>query len=276
MSGGIDSSVSSALCVQGARHRNACTASCCPSAIPRASAPRAASSSPSTSASATKCSTSRRRSRRIGCYRRRDEAIRRVFPEYGDGWKNKIVIKGGLEGRINHFKLVVQTPAGETQDRAPAAAGIPADRRRDQPQAAHPQDGGVLPRRPPELRRDRHAEPPRVRPGLLREERRRQRRRQADRAPLQDAGVRAGAAHEAARRRSAPRCRPPTPTAWRRARTSSISRCRTRRWTSRCGRSTTATPPPSWRAALEAHRGAGAARVQRHRGQAQAPRATCT
>jgi NAD+ synthase len=36
-----------------------------------------------------------------------------VFPEYGDGWKNKIVIKGGLEGRINHFELVVQTPAGE-------------------------------------------------------------------------------------------------------------------------------------------------------------------
>jgi len=49
----------------------------------------------------------------IGCYRHRDEAIRKVFPEYGEGWKNKIVIKGGIEGRINHFELVVQTPAGE-------------------------------------------------------------------------------------------------------------------------------------------------------------------
>jgi NAD+ synthase len=49
----------------------------------------------------------------IGCYRQRDEAIRRVFPDYTDGWKNKIVIKGGLEGRINHFELVVQTPQGE-------------------------------------------------------------------------------------------------------------------------------------------------------------------
>jgi NAD+ synthase len=49
----------------------------------------------------------------IGCYAARDEAIRKVFPEYGDGWKNKIVIKGGLEGRINHFELVVQTPSGE-------------------------------------------------------------------------------------------------------------------------------------------------------------------
>jgi NAD+ synthase len=49
----------------------------------------------------------------IGCYRQRDEAIRKVFPDYGDGWKNKIVIKGGLEGQINHFDLVVQTPSGE-------------------------------------------------------------------------------------------------------------------------------------------------------------------
>jgi NAD+ synthase len=51
----------------------------------------------------------------IGCYRWRDEAIRNVFPEYGAGWKNKIVISGGLEGRVNHFQLVVQTPAGETR-----------------------------------------------------------------------------------------------------------------------------------------------------------------
>jgi NAD+ synthase len=49
----------------------------------------------------------------IGCYRWRDEAIRKVFPDYGDGWKNKIVITGGLEGQINHFQLVVETPAGE-------------------------------------------------------------------------------------------------------------------------------------------------------------------
>lgn len=51
----------------------------------------------------------------IGCYRWRDEAIRRVFPEYNAGWKNKIVITGGLEGRVNHFQLIVQTPSGETR-----------------------------------------------------------------------------------------------------------------------------------------------------------------
>ena len=46
----------------------------------------------------------------IGCYRWRDEAIRAVFPAYTEGWKNKIVIAGGTQGQINHFKLVVQEP----------------------------------------------------------------------------------------------------------------------------------------------------------------------
>jgi NAD+ synthase len=49
----------------------------------------------------------------IGCYRWRDEAIRKVFPAYDGTWKNKITIAGGLEGRINHFQLVVQTGSGE-------------------------------------------------------------------------------------------------------------------------------------------------------------------
>ena len=119
-----------------------------------------------------------------------------------------------------------------------------------------------LPRRPPELRRHRHAEPARVRPGLLREERRRHRRRQADRASLQDAGVRAGAAHEAAEGnlRRDPDHRHVQPA--RRARTSSISRCRTRRWISRCGRSTTASSA--------AELGAGARRSPKRR------RSTCS
>ncbi len=49
----------------------------------------------------------------LGCYRQRDEAIRRVEPAYGEGWKNKIVISGGLDGGINHFLLVTETPDGE-------------------------------------------------------------------------------------------------------------------------------------------------------------------
>lgn len=53
----------------------------------------------------------------IGCYKWRDEAIKRTFPEYGAGWKNKIVISGGAEGKINHFKLVVQDAAGKISEK---------------------------------------------------------------------------------------------------------------------------------------------------------------
>jgi len=48
----------------------------------------------------------------LGCYSIRDQAIRSVFPEYGDDWKNKVVIRGGLEGRVHFFRLVVQAPDG--------------------------------------------------------------------------------------------------------------------------------------------------------------------
>jgi NAD+ synthase len=51
----------------------------------------------------------------IGCYRWRDDAIRRVFPDFRDDWKSKIAISGGTEGRINHFQLIVQSPSGETR-----------------------------------------------------------------------------------------------------------------------------------------------------------------
>jgi len=53
----------------------------------------------------------------LGCYRRRDEAIRRLFPEYGLAWKCKIAIAGGSEGGINFFKLVVQSPQGTVHER---------------------------------------------------------------------------------------------------------------------------------------------------------------
>jgi len=53
----------------------------------------------------------------IGCYNWRDEAIKKTFPDYGDGWKNKIVITGGLEGKVNHFLLVVQSPDDEIMEK---------------------------------------------------------------------------------------------------------------------------------------------------------------
>jgi NAD+ synthase len=50
----------------------------------------------------------------VGCYRRRDEAIRGVVPEYGPGWKSKIVLPGVLEGdQYRLFSVVAQSPAGQ-------------------------------------------------------------------------------------------------------------------------------------------------------------------
>jgi len=50
-----------------------------------------------------------------GCYARRDEAIRRAVPEYGEGWKCKLVLptgRGEHDG-LNITQLVVQNPAGK-------------------------------------------------------------------------------------------------------------------------------------------------------------------
>ena len=49
----------------------------------------------------------------IGCYRWRDEAMQRVFPNYNENWKSKITITGGLSGVSNHFNLVVQDENGD-------------------------------------------------------------------------------------------------------------------------------------------------------------------
>jgi NAD+ synthase len=53
----------------------------------------------------------------IGCYRARDEAVRRALPEYGEGWRFKIVIEGGIDGQINRFRLVAKSPTGEDVER---------------------------------------------------------------------------------------------------------------------------------------------------------------
>jgi NAD+ synthase len=53
----------------------------------------------------------------IGCYAARDEAIRQVVPQYGAGWKQKIVIAGGTEGQFNHFNLVTHAPNGDVSER---------------------------------------------------------------------------------------------------------------------------------------------------------------
>jgi len=49
-----------------------------------------------------------------GCYARQDEAIKSMFPEYGEGWKNKIALPSILESdRVNFTELIVESPSGE-------------------------------------------------------------------------------------------------------------------------------------------------------------------
>ena len=53
----------------------------------------------------------------FGCYPRRDEAIRRIFPEFDEssGYKSKIVLPQNLlnEDTLNFFSLTIITPDGE-------------------------------------------------------------------------------------------------------------------------------------------------------------------
>jgi len=59
-----------------------------------------------------------------GCYERRDAAIKQVIPEYQPNWKSKIVLPNLLkEGGYRVFSVVVQTPEGEfIKKRLPLAA----------------------------------------------------------------------------------------------------------------------------------------------------------
>ena len=52
----------------------------------------------------------------IGCYAERDAAVRRALPAYGDDWRFKIAIDGGVEGRINVFKLIAESPDGKVHE----------------------------------------------------------------------------------------------------------------------------------------------------------------
>jgi NAD+ synthase len=53
----------------------------------------------------------------LGCYRGRDEAIRRVFPEFGPGYRQKIAVADNLldSERVNYFNLIIESPDGQQQ-----------------------------------------------------------------------------------------------------------------------------------------------------------------
>jgi NAD+ synthase len=60
----------------------------------------------------------------VGCYRRRDEAIRAVIPDYGPGWKSKLALPSLLGTEtLRVFFLVAESPEGERVEvRMPAEA----------------------------------------------------------------------------------------------------------------------------------------------------------
>lgn len=52
----------------------------------------------------------------LGCYSARDRAIAQVIPGFGDGWKQKIKISGGVQGQFNHFSVIAQAKDGTTHE----------------------------------------------------------------------------------------------------------------------------------------------------------------
>lgn len=62
--------------------------------------------------------------RAAGCYRRRDEAIRTVIPEFDEGYKSKIVLPSVVDSdAFRLFSVVVEAPDGtRTSKRLPTAA----------------------------------------------------------------------------------------------------------------------------------------------------------
>jgi len=50
----------------------------------------------------------------LGCYRRRDDAIRLVIPEYGKGWRSKIALPDLVDSHAYAvYSVITQSPSGE-------------------------------------------------------------------------------------------------------------------------------------------------------------------
>ena len=113
ISGGIDSSVTAALCVQALG----------PDRVLGLMMPERDSSSDTADLSRLLADSLGIRNEfeeitpildGVGCYRRRDEAYRSVLPEYGPGWKAKIVLPSVTETEgLRFFSLVALSPDGE-------------------------------------------------------------------------------------------------------------------------------------------------------------------
>jgi len=112
LSGGVDSSVTAALCVHACGRERVFGLH-----MPdRDSAPDTLELSQSVSAhygfdSAVEPITTVLES--VGCYARQEAAIREAIPEFRPGWKSKLVLENILENRgYNYFHIVVEAPDG--------------------------------------------------------------------------------------------------------------------------------------------------------------------
>ncbi len=123
LSGGIDSSVSLALCVRAVGARNVfCLFMPEDDSDPESlRLGRLAADAFGVEAAVEDIGPALRA---MGCYERRDAFIRQLVPDYGPGWASKIVIANALEGEgYNISFLVVQDPQGrQTRLRMPPAA----------------------------------------------------------------------------------------------------------------------------------------------------------
>jgi len=123
LSGGIDSSVAAALCVR-ALGRDRVLGLLMPEADSGEDTSRLAQLLADSLGIRTVTEDITPILQTAGCYQRRDEAIRLVVPEYGDGWKCKLVLPTLGDGSAYPvFSIVVRSPAGmETRIRLTSEA----------------------------------------------------------------------------------------------------------------------------------------------------------
>jgi len=112
LSGGIDSSVTAALCVRAVGKQRVFGLH-----MPeRASSPETIELSTSVSDTFGFDSTVEEIADALeaaGCYRRYDESVRKVVPDYGAGWKSKIVLPSVTESdALRIYSVVVEDPDG--------------------------------------------------------------------------------------------------------------------------------------------------------------------
>jgi len=114
LSGGIDSSVTAALCV-GALGKERVLGLLMPEDESSEESPRLGSQVAEGLGIGYVVEDIGPTLKALRCYERRDEAIRKVIPEYGSGWKSKIVLPDLVNSSTYAlYSVVAQSPTGET------------------------------------------------------------------------------------------------------------------------------------------------------------------